>query len=106
MTSNIDKAELITDMRYVIGASSYSVRVHVVDDVPDEGEQCTVCQEVGRVIAAFVHYSYAEPSEEVDDDVRACCMCCIFPFIDSVPWLNIDKTITVEVSRGATRRPF
>jgi hypothetical protein len=106
MTDNIDTAGLVADMRHVIGASSYSVRVHVVDDVPDEGEQCTVCQEIGRVIAALVHYSYAEPGEEADRDCRPCCLCCIFPFIDSVPWLNIDQTITVEVSRGATRRPF
>lgn len=102
------REDLVKGLARVLG--SYNLRVDVVPDVSDEGEQCTVCRQVGRLIAAEVHYSYSdEPFGEPDEDVQQCCMCCmccIFPFIDSVPWLNIAKTITVEVSRGATHRPF
>lgn len=106
MTDNIDTAGMAAGLRHCILASGYDLRVDIVDEVSDEGEQCTVCQEIGRTISACVYYSYAEPGEELDDDCRCCCLGCIFPFIDSIPWLNIDKTITLEVSRGGTNRPF
>jgi hypothetical protein len=85
-------------------AADYYLAVAIVPTTGVEHMTCTRCDE-GKCVAV-VSFSRNEPTEGAERNYRDVCLACVIPLIDSIDYLNTDEPIEVEVSRGATNRPF
>lgn len=84
-------------------SSLYSLSVHVVDHVDNEGETCGHCGEAPIQVTLYLPIGDGRAVEiETEDTCRAC----MLPVLDTTDYLEVTHTITVEVARSATLRPF
>lgn len=80
--------------------------VMTVIELDTAGSTCEICSDLDHLTAVRLHYSIEEPHEGRERLSYDMCLTCVLPYIDRIPWLNIDMPIELEVHRGATVRPF
>lgn len=83
--------------------SLYSLSVHVVDHVDNEGSVCNHCGEAPIQVTLYLPIG---DGNRVDIETVDTCRACMLPVLDSTDYLETTHSITVEVARSATLRPF
>jgi hypothetical protein len=79
------------------------LEIHVVDDLlVDSTYYCVNCAEALRRVQCNAWVTFENGTQEVVE----CCAACLIGVLDATPYLDDTQTITVEVIRGATLRPF
>jgi hypothetical protein len=84
-------------------ASTYSLSVRVVDHVDNEGMICGHCGEAPVQVTLYLPIG---EGRNVDITNEETCTACMIPVLDTTDYLEATHTITVEVARLATLRPF
>jgi hypothetical protein len=77
------------------------LEIHVVDSLLVVNHD--VCQHCGEHAIACNAWT---PLEGGDMPIVETCTACLIPVLDATPYLDDTQTITVEVARAATVRPF
>lgn len=86
--------------------STFRLEVHVVDSLTCEAtDTCQHCQINPLECNAWVTFADAE-EVGMDQIVLETCSACLIKVIDGTSYLDDTQTITVEVTRRATYRPF
>lgn len=85
---------------------AYQINMSVVDECElfAIGETCQHCLEHDTTCGVWaIQESTSATRHEI---TRTCCTGCLVAVIDSIDYLDITSSITVEVTRNATLRPF
>lgn len=86
-----------------ITSTTYDVRITIPGDVAVGTATCDYC---GENEAVSVLSYITDTGTERETHYRDLCLACVVPVLDSVPYLDEQAPITLEVSRYATARPF
>ena len=91
----------IPSPRYV--GTTLRLEIHVVDDlVVLTTDYCDHCVATGSRVQCNAWVTF----EDGNQDIVECCAACLIGVLDATPYLDDTQTITVEVLRDATLRPF
>lgn len=86
--------------------STLRLDIHVVDYLlASHTDVCAHCLENTVEANAWVTLDSDNDTGQPQVIVE-CCLPCLIPVLDATPYLDDTQTITVEVHRSATHRPF